>query len=801
VTPEDGTKLLIVTPTEHDNLQFPLIDPKIKPNDYPLADNQVYYYSVFVKSASSSAWIRAAETMAMSVKDYGTTDFMYNTLPASYRVTAYNTGLVDVTETNTDLVKFLNIFAFEYDSFKAAAENMGDRYNVAKLDGRLVPLMMQQLGLNYEAELGISQGRRLLRAFARNSTLRGTAGGLKSFVTAFSGYNCTINDPINLMLNVDDSSFENSIGSWTRRNTVLTAISRYTSTAWAQSASGEPANLQAASMRVVGSTVVIGNQTVSYSSPNVTITTAGAHGFVAGDIVTVTGVTPSGYNGTWTAAAGTTGSTLVLPIGSNPGNITGTPGSVAPKETFLRCGDTAPLTKGIPVTAGVEYFVSAWTKAASGTVGVALGLRWCDRLGATISETIGSPSTNSTDWGAVYSSGLTAPAKAVFAVPVIKFNNPLTGSAATQYVDAIQVTTEGLAVFAEARRVDIALLPNRTNLVMNPQFSSTSLWYNNPGWGTTPTAVGLTTSSNKLRCLSTIDVSTSDLLMAVIDSYVTVGSTYTFSVNLHSPATTAADAFTAAGVPKLQAYAVIKWIDSGNDVISTSTSATSVPLYYGDNAKFAQNFVTGTAPAEAVYASAAIYVTSTDNAAISGVKPEVYLSKPLFEEAAGVLPYFDGDLATVDPAAMLTTPSLLAPIPTQTPTGIGTATLTTSLPHHIIAGQTVVISGVTPSAYNGAWISQAGTTGSTLVLDVSKAFGNSALVPDITVAGTAAVYSGDAATIVNSLDTAWGAGGANDDNSYYYLNKSKVIQRLKAVLPDVLPMSAPWVLRVDNIAV
>jgi hypothetical protein len=57
---------------------------------------------------------------------------------------------------------------------------------------------------------------------------------------------------------------------------------------------------------------------------NITITTEGNHGMVQGDSVIVSGVTPNGYNGTWTAQTGTnaTTSTLVLNIGSNPGSIT-----------------------------------------------------------------------------------------------------------------------------------------------------------------------------------------------------------------------------------------------------------------------------------------------------------------------------------------------------------------------------------------------------------------------------------------------------------------------------------------------
>lgn len=52
-----------------------------------------------------------------------------------------------------------------------------------------------------------------------------------------------------------------------------------------------------------------------------TLTTTSAHGVGVGDDFTITGIIPAAYNGTFTALAGTTGSTLVyaLPLASTPG--------------------------------------------------------------------------------------------------------------------------------------------------------------------------------------------------------------------------------------------------------------------------------------------------------------------------------------------------------------------------------------------------------------------------------------------------------------------------------------------------
>lgn len=71
----------------------------------------------------------------------------------------------------------------------------------------------------------------------------------------------------------------------------------------------------------IAGSVIINTQTPT-GTTNITIATASNHGFVVGQQVTISDVVPSGYNGTWTTQTGTTGSTLVVNIGSNPGTIT-----------------------------------------------------------------------------------------------------------------------------------------------------------------------------------------------------------------------------------------------------------------------------------------------------------------------------------------------------------------------------------------------------------------------------------------------------------------------------------------------
>lgn len=58
---------------------------------------------------------------------------------------------------------------------------------------------------------------------------------------------------------------------------------------------------------------------IAWSANIVTAATTTAHGVSPGDWFTIIGVTPSGYNGTFLALPGTTGSSILYALGANPG--------------------------------------------------------------------------------------------------------------------------------------------------------------------------------------------------------------------------------------------------------------------------------------------------------------------------------------------------------------------------------------------------------------------------------------------------------------------------------------------------
>jgi len=98
-----------------------------------------------------------------------------------------------------------------------------------------------------------------------------------------------------------------------------------------------------------GVAAVIIAQTVSYSAPNITLSTASNHNIAVGATVVVSGVTPTGYNGTFTAQTGTTGTTLVINVGSNPGAITAL-GTVTSNTAVLSASMTVPANTSLTFT-------------------------------------------------------------------------------------------------------------------------------------------------------------------------------------------------------------------------------------------------------------------------------------------------------------------------------------------------------------------------------------------------------------------------------------------------------------------
>jgi hypothetical protein len=203
------------------------LDQGAIPNNVRLKQGVPYYYSVFVRESTYKTWSKAGNAIGISVKDYNTNKTMYDYLPTI--LTSQVPYSNSIEQDNLTLKKFLGLFSLHLDLYKTQAENVHNRYNISDINGSLVPVFMKQLGLNYEPELGLKQSRIYLRNAIRLYQTKGSKLGVEEYVKAYAGYDNTVNMGRNLMLDYNDSSFEESIGSWVSisnagliRNTTVT---------------------------------------------------------------------------------------------------------------------------------------------------------------------------------------------------------------------------------------------------------------------------------------------------------------------------------------------------------------------------------------------------------------------------------------------------------------------------------------------------------------------------------------------------------------------------------------------------
>ena len=490
----------------------------------------------------------------MSVKNYGTANLMFQYLPEIYRVNYENSfsGLEEYD--NADLQNFLKIFAFEHDYLKTMAENAKHRYNALKVDGRMLPGLLNEFGFVYEKELGLQQARKLFANAAAIYTKKGSLAGVKNFATAFSGYNATTLPVKNLMLNVNDSSFETSIGSWdTTVNGTLSAISG------------------AAESPIV---------------PPYAESTA-----------------PSNFP---SAQAG-----LLKAVATAAGDVTFT------------CGTPAPKTKGIPVTGGLKYSFSIYSRAKTATKSIFVTVYWYDRDGAFISSDTGASTTNSTStWTRISLANITAPSNAYFAVPYVKITSALASE--VHYFDAAQFEQSTTVTnFVDARRIDILLNANRINLVANPSFE-----VNTNGWASAQTSVVKSTafSYSGTGCAATAITNATDNNILAASWLPSTAGTYTYSVYFYIP--------TGSTLAGRTVGITLEGTVTGITVV-TSTPAT---LAIGAWNRASITFTTTASTPTSGYGIVARYSGTIATA----IGQTIYSDAALLEQSSTVNPYFDG---------------------------------------------------------------------------------------------------------------------------------------------------------------
>jgi hypothetical protein len=474
--------------------------------DTNLSTNAFYYYSLFVFERINYKWTRVSNTIGLSVKDYGFSDTLMDYLPDIYKTNtmtqAGGASAIDFSsvDENPQLRTYLSMFGFELSKYYTVTNLLFRRYDTTKVNGLLLPSLIQQLGLTYEPEIGYQQARILVRDALEIYKSKGSSDGVREFLKAFTGWavptisltapNPTINGIApgpNKMLDYNDSSFEEGIGHWVSDSTELgtlaclkvkkiTTVSLtsnvLTLTVGAHSyAVGNKIYVFGFDKPLFNQPIAVAITAITSTTVSVTLTSADYASTTAWNTNTNEFPTIAPYPNPWVESTAPTNYPNLQKGILAVKNSSATAGTVK-----ILCGSSAAITKGIPVTAGLVYSFSIYTVNSTTTRDVTLGIDWYNRFGVYISSIAGSAVASGTGTFSARPSVInkTAPSTAYYAVPTISIA-ALAGSASNeyQYFDCAQFEQSAtVTAFDEARQLRFTLKANRLNELKNPHFAS-----------------------------------------------------------------------------------------------------------------------------------------------------------------------------------------------------------------------------------------------------------------------------------------------------------------------------------------
>lgn len=180
-------------------------------NDVAVPSGMVYY-TLFVFDSNGS-WFKDAATSVVVPRDSGAHEFMASLLPTAYLSEDGNPfGYVPST---SDLYRFLGGFAVTYDELKTALRLVLPTQSRARgTVRRLHDAYVESVGMPIESTIGVAASSRLYRDAGLIYATKGTLSGVQIYTESLTNWNTVVSESTNLLLSLDDASFEQGTGNW-----------------------------------------------------------------------------------------------------------------------------------------------------------------------------------------------------------------------------------------------------------------------------------------------------------------------------------------------------------------------------------------------------------------------------------------------------------------------------------------------------------------------------------------------------------------------------------------------------------
>lgn len=176
-----------------------------------LVGNTQLSYSLWVFNGE---WMLVGQGDAILVFDYMfTLQNLMRGLPSSWTSDDYEGYTPGEPETSF-LSKYLSSFTFYYDKLKAYSSLLAAYSDSTYTPTELLGPSISDLGFEVEPVLGDTYHRSLFKVGNLINSLKGTETGIKTFASAVTHWGTRVVAGNNLMLNYNDSSFEDGVGNW-----------------------------------------------------------------------------------------------------------------------------------------------------------------------------------------------------------------------------------------------------------------------------------------------------------------------------------------------------------------------------------------------------------------------------------------------------------------------------------------------------------------------------------------------------------------------------------------------------------
>ena len=170
------------------------------------------YYTLF-GFATDGSWFKDAATSVVLPTNKKTTQKLISFLPTMYSSEDGN-PFSPPQEAESDLQKFLYAFGLTFDELSSMIDFILPENRNLHVTRRLSEIFVTGVGMPSEYILGVAANARLYREAGFIYRNKGTLRGLTTFVEALTGWQALVTDSTNLILSLDDGSFERSTGNW-----------------------------------------------------------------------------------------------------------------------------------------------------------------------------------------------------------------------------------------------------------------------------------------------------------------------------------------------------------------------------------------------------------------------------------------------------------------------------------------------------------------------------------------------------------------------------------------------------------